>query len=234
MMWNTERGKRVLENAEAKLFADSILDMLYTGLMEENAYDEVVVFANLTYPQKIVTLHQITQALFRPEVPAPELTAVLAGTVAAILRNVYTHIELEVSDAPDRTTYRSLVGQACREVVDEEKEEFTLPADSCDDLDEWEFCVNCLRHSLLEDDDYLDDGIYVDLPPEKSEAFRIYMGVNPEYFQAIADDPAQTKMEALREELVELCIEVAETGCVKAAKSRRKPGGKKRKSNDKS
>jgi len=234
MMWNTQHGERVLVNAEAKLFAASVWDMVQSEMLEENLHEDVPVFAALTYPQKIATLHQVTHALFRPDVPVPELTAVLAGTVGAVLQNVSMHIEAEVTAETGNTSFRTLVGQACREVVDEAKEEFKFPEDSCDGLDEWEFCVGCLHDSLLEDDDYLGEGMYVDLPPEKGAALRAWMGVKPEYFQAIADDPTQPQMEILRDEIVALCREVYDTGNAKAAKPRRKAGGKKRKSNDKS
>ena len=228
-MWHTERGDRVLENAEAKLFATSVLDMIQSGMLDDDFYaDYIPIFDALTYPQKVALLHYATQALFRPEVPMPELTAVLESAVAAVIQNIYWLVEEEVLETPNHTSFRSLVGQACRELIGEE--EIELPDDSSDDLDDWLFCVDCLHDAILWDSDYLGEENFVDLPPEHAQAMRDVLGVSPEYYSAIAHDPAPPQLKILHDELETLCLRVSETDLPETVVLRKKSGGKRRKS----
>ena len=86
----------------------------------------------------------------------------------------------------------------------------------------------------IENDDYLGEAMYVDLPSEVDEALRTHIGVNPEYFQVIAYDPPRPQMKILGDELETLCIEIVKKNRTKAARSRRKPSGKRKRSDGKS
>lgn len=211
-MWHTEYGDRVLKGAEAKVFATSTLDLIRNELSDDSDFvADIPVFDSLTYPQQIAVLHQIVHALFRPEVPMPDLTAVLEGAVAAVIQNVYWLLEEEVEVAADGdASFRSLVAQACREL--DAEEELELPNDSCDDLDEWLFCADCLHDAILWDSDYLDAGSFIDLPPERGEKLKELMGVDEEYFQAVAQDPSPRQLKAMITELEALCVTVAASG----------------------
>ena len=215
-MWHTQRGDRVLENAEAKLFAESVLDLIRNELAEDGDFSAgITVFDSLTHPQKLAVLHQVAQALFRPEVPIPELTAVLEGTVAAVIRNVGWLVEEEIElGGDDDTSLRRLVGQACRDLRIRD-----VPSDSCDDPDEWAFCVDCLHDAILWDSDYLGESNFVDLPPDRSQDLKEEMGVADEYFQEVAQDPLPKQAAALLAELEALCEEVAGLGHPKAVAS---------------
>lgn len=208
-MWHSQRGDRILKGAEAKIFAQSLLDLSEGQLSEESDFQaDIPVFDSLNYPQKIAVLHQVAQAMFRPETPMPELSSVLEGTVAVVVRNIQGLVEEEIDLADDDdTSVRSLVGQASRDLGIPD-----VPCDKCDDPDKWAFCVDCLHDAILWDCDYLGEGNFMDLPPGQSAALKEEMGVAGEYFQGIAEEPSSKQLAVLLGELGDLCLEVSELG----------------------
>jgi len=212
-MWHTERGDRVLEDTEAKVFAGSLLDMIQAGLSDDSEFSAgIPVFDSLTYPQKIAVLHHVAHALFRQDVPMPELTAVLEGAVAAVFQNLQWLVEEEIQTAAGGETFlRKLISQACRNLEVEE-----VPRPSCDDPDEWSFCVECLHDAVLWDTDYLGEGNFVDLPPERSRALKAEMGVTDEYFLSLAPELPSGEVDPVLADLEALCLEVARSGRAKS------------------
>ena len=208
-MWHTPDGNRVLRGAEAKIFAESLLDLTQFGVsVDGDSYTSVPVFDSLTYPQKIAVLHQVAHALFCESAPMPELTAVLEGAVGAVFGNLRMLVEEEVQTDPDGDgPLRRLVNRACRDLAVEE-----MPRPSPRSIGEWEFCVDCLHDAILWDSDYLGESIFTDLPPECSQALKQNMGVSEGYFLAVAPDPASAQVTALFAELMSLCQEVADRG----------------------
>jgi len=237
-MWHTEYGDRVLKGAEAVVFADSALDMLQSGLLKTDVFGDIPVFNSLTYPQRIAMLHRAARAVFRPEVPMPEFTAVLDGAVGAIFLNMRWLLAKEIETRPHDTSFRSLVSLACRELTADE--DLKWPEDSCNDELKWDFPLEVLHFGILWDREYACDGVLVDLPPETSSLLRAFSGIPERYFQAIADDPTPPQMEILRDELLALCAEVSRTGRAelaaaqqKADRKGKKAGGQKRKTSEK-
>ena len=208
-MWHTADGDRVLRGAEAKVFAESLLDLAQNELVEDGDYcTGIPVFDSLTYPQKITILCQVAHALFREEVPMPELTAVLEGAVGAVFRVLHCLVEEEVETVPDSDkSLRNLVSRACRDLGVEE-----VPRPSHRGIEDWRFCVDCLHDAILWDIDYLGESIFTDLPPEQSRALKQNMCVSDGYFLAIAPDPTPKQMAGLFAVLTSLCQEVAESG----------------------
>lgn len=228
-MWHTATGDRILKGAEAQIFATSVYIMVRRE-REGDGTDRygIPVFDALTSSQKIAMLHQVTQALLRPEVPMPELTAVSEGTIAAVLQHVYMLLEFEVLANPDSAIFRSLVAKACRRIVKRrEPEDRKVPADFCEGREEWEFCMELMHDAILWDFDYLEEDLLVDLPPEQGEVVKEGMRIAPGYFQAIAHDPSEQQVAILCGELETLCRNAFEPDSTKAAKSRRKPSAKK-------
>ena len=157
----------------------------------------------------------------------PELTAVMEGTVATVIYNISGMLEEEIENAPNDTSFRALVSQACRELTEGE-DDIDWPADSCDDMEEWDFCMEILHDGILWDTDYIGEENYIDLPPEASEALKQCMGVAPEYFSAIAPDPTPAQLEVLSEELELLCLEAygKNRPRISTRRPQRKSGGK--------
>ena len=213
MMWHTERGDRVLRGAEAKVFAEGLLDLAEFQLSDDSDFcSGIPVFDSLTYPQKIAVLHQVADALFREPVPMPELTAVLEGAVGAVIQSVRLLVEGEVQGVTggDRSL-RSLVSTACRDLGVEE-----VPNPSSADADEWAFCVDCLHDAILWDSDYLIEDTFMGLPPEDAKSLKQDMDVADEYFLSVAPEPKADQVAALLADLETLCHEVMLSG---------KPGG---------
>jgi len=189
-MWHTADGDRVLRGAEAKVFAESLLDLAHKQLVEDYCTG-IPVFDSLTYPQKITILSQVAHALFREEVPMPELTAVLEGAVGAVFQTLRTLVEEEVAFPDHDKSLRDLVSRACRGLGVEE-----VPRPSHRGIEDWRFCVDCLHDAILWDNDYLGESIFMDLPPEQSRALKQKMDVSDGYFLAVAPDPTPKQMTA--------------------------------------
>ena len=208
-MWHTERGDRVLRGAEAKVFAEGLLDLVESQLSADSDFRSgIPVFDTLTYPQKIAVLQQVAEALFREAAPMPELTAVLEGAAGAVIQSVRLLVEGEVQGVTggDRSL-RMLVNTACRDLGVEQ-----VPNPSSASIDEWAFCVDCLHDAILWDSDYLIEDTFVDLPPEEAEALKKDMGVADEYFLSVAPEPKEDQVAALLADLETLCHEVMLSG----------------------
>ena len=223
-MWHTQHGDRVLRGAEAKAFAQSLLDLAQFGVSADgDSCTGIPVFDSLTCPQKIAVLYQVAHALFRESVPMPELTAVLEGAAGAVIENLRMLVEEEVQADPDgEGPLRRLVTMACRDLRVEE-----MPHPSSRSIEDWEFCVECLHDAILWDSDYLGESLFTDLPPERSRTLKENMGVSDEYFLAVAPDPASEQAATLLAGLLSLCQEVTQEGHPKTStvrKPRRPPG----------
>ncbi len=208
-MWHTANGNRVLRGAEAQVFADSLLDLAQNELVEDGDYcTGIPAFDALTYSQKITTLNQVAQALFREDVPMPELTAVLEGTVGAVFQALHWLVEEEAEAVPNRDkSLRILVSSACRDQGGE-----GVPRPSHRGIEDWRFCVDCLHDAILWERDYLGESILTDLPPEHNRALKQNMGVSDGYFLAVAPDPTSEQAADLLGNLLTLCQEVARKG----------------------
>src|SRR4030042_144243 len=87
-MWNTPRGIRTLQGAEAKLFAVGLETLLQRRATWPNASDAdrtgVPYFDSLTYGQKISTLLVVCRGLLREDVPEVECTAATDAAIYAV------------------------------------------------------------------------------------------------------------------------------------------------------
>jgi hypothetical protein len=206
-MWRTEYGERILEGAEAKLFAETLLSLLDELLLDE--FDEyplgIRVFDNLTYGQKIYALSTIANGLLRKDIPIVELTAVLEGAIAAVFEHLKNLITLETDDEGFGTDWREMVVAVRKECEGEE-----IPLPTCRDMEEWDIEVEQIIDGILWDRDFDDDDIYTDHPPEKSEWLRHMARIPDNYYMAIADDLKDEEIEVIRTELRKLCRSVVE------------------------
>ena len=73
-MWRTECGERILEGAEAIVFAETLSTLLDDAILSkfEDCELGVTCFDNLTYGQKVSVLAIIGDGLFRKDVPPVE------------------------------------------------------------------------------------------------------------------------------------------------------------------
>ncbi len=105
-MWHTSAGDRTLEGAEAGLVREAIgwvLDML-----EPQPHDPtdvwlfgVQAFDHLEFGQKLALLCQVGEALLRPDIPPPKLTALSEATVGVLYQGIRQCVQIEIDDDAD-------------------------------------------------------------------------------------------------------------------------------------
>ncbi|MFC1792953.1 hypothetical protein ACFL3Q_05140 [Planctomycetota bacterium] len=207
-MWRTECGERILEGAEAIVFAEALATLLDYAIVDQfDDYESgVVCFDNLTYGQKISVLATIGNGLFRKDVAPVDLTAVVEGAIAAVFQNLKDSIVLEIDEPEFGTDWRELVIAARKEAEVED-----IPAPTCTDVDEWELEVEGLTDHILWDRDYEDDHTYMDHPPEKTQWLKHMARIRDDYFTAIADDLSDEEAQAQIKELKKLCDSIIES-----------------------
>ena len=237
-MWRTPLGERALKGAERALFRE-VLGMLWDQV--ELAIDTgeldlcetgVGSFDRLTPNQKLAMLALIGQAMRSEDVPAPELTSVSEGAVAAVLALLRDEVKMEPAAAKlpaakltaeelERATFCELVGAAYPEVKavrgdeaeggegeseeDADEPRVRVPAVTSHDNDAWELMIDLLFSAVLWDTDYDTDELFLDVPPEHRLDDMEFLGVDEDYFQGIAPDPTDVELTAVRRELSEIC-----------------------------
>ena len=159
-------GDRILEGAEAKVFAEvlsSLLDEAIMGTLDDYELG-IKCFDTLTFGQKISVMATIGNGLLRKDVPVVDLTAVVEGAIAAVFKHLKNSIVFEIDEPESRTNWRALVVAARKEMEGEH-----IPPATCNDIKEGEIEVEELADRILWDADYEDDYIYMDHPPEKTQ-----------------------------------------------------------------
>ena len=206
-MWRTDRGERILNGAEAIVFAEALSALLDYAITDqfEDYESGVACFDNLTYGQKISVLATIGNGLFRKDVAPVDLTAVVEGAIAAVFQNLKDSIVLEIDEPEFGTDWRELVIAARKEAEVED-----IPAPTCTDVDEWELEAEGLTDRILWDRDYEDDHTYMDHPPEKTQWLKDMARISDNYFTAIADDLTDIEAQAQIKELRKLCDSIIE------------------------
>jgi hypothetical protein len=159
--------------------------------------------------------------------------AAVAATYRVIADEVVAEIEraddpdrLRDLDSPDDVTHwRRLVLAADREVrmlddeypvapssgdpadvvADEEDEDWVPTNASSRDTAKWELLVDYLAHRILwDDEDFLDGEFFLDLDPDAARRAKAQLGIAEGYYTAVAPDPTDRQLEAVRRTLREL------------------------------
>jgi len=202
-MWHTQNGDRTLKGAEAKLFAEALLNLVEDAILSpEIGYElGIPVFDNITYNQKISILFTISNGLFKKSVPAIKLSALNEGAIASIFEHIKNRLFFEIEEdmKPD---WRVLV----RKALIQSGEEDVPPLRSIE-LGEWDCCIDCLSEHILWDSDYLEDRI-LDESPKSSKHLKQALGINKDYFIDIPPDPGDKETEKQLKKLKGLCIKI--------------------------
>ena len=169
----------------------------------------IVVFDNLSQGQKQTAILEAARALLDPSVEPPRVTAVLAGTVDAIYRELQASIETEISLAED-ITVRSMVIDAMDEAnyweeinsaLEPGEEAYQRLSPDCKETDQWAELVESLRTQILEDYDFDMEDKFLDMPPAKAAALKKRMNILPDYFTAVPEDPKPERLAEMAREL---------------------------------
>ena len=206
-MWRTSCGERILNGAEARVFCEALLCLLDEAFMDqfEDYPSGVVCFDDLTYGQKISVLTTVAKGLLRQDIPAVELTAALEGAIAAVFDKLRAIVMLEIDEPDLGTTSRRLVVAARQSMAGQE-----IPDCGCNDPDEWDIQMQELADAILWDADYEDGHLYLDRPPEESQALREMMRVPEEYYLSVPDDLSDELSRARLVELRDLATDILE------------------------
>ncbi len=207
-MWHTSRGDRTLQGDEAALVSRAIELMVAALLMhvdedfEEDAPDceaGIAIYDHCTPSQRLGLLHQVAHYLLTETDRSLPLSALTDATVAAIFVEVRDQIAIEIGFAPDQQTegeasWREMVLAAHRSVFPHRLEEDGglldgPPIAVSEDLLGWEAMVNELCDSILWDRDFEMAESFLDVDPGVSRHRRRLLGIDDDYFTAVAPDP---------------------------------------------
>ena len=204
-MWNTPTGKRTLKGAEAALFAEGLLTLIDdSSVWDFEDYPMgIKAYDDLTPGQQVSALWTIAHGLFADDVKPARHTAALEGAIATVFRQIEDRLEVELEDEGFGGDWRKLV-IAARKAVDAED---LLSLDGTD-VDAWQFEIEKLEASILWDNDFDTNSLFMDLPPEKSKQFREQMGIPDDYALTLPDDLNPRQMETAIAKIRELCSRV--------------------------
>jgi hypothetical protein len=212
-MWYGQDDELVLQPKHALIFktgAGSLLSRVGEKYMEEWETG-VFVFDELTPGANHAAILAVAKALLDPLVEAPDVTAVLAGTVDAIYREFEGLLESEIAFA-EEVDLRQMVLDAMEECGhweavkdafpdDEDEQPPRPPAADCNDSDEWSWLIESLRETLLEDYDFDMAERFLDMAPEAAANLKKRMNIDPDYFVAVVRDPSPAELTEIRREL---------------------------------
>lgn len=222
-MWNTPFGERTLIGAERRLImnagwglADSISG---AAMCNEGVRLGIVLFDRLTWQQQMMMLEKVLKPLVEPSLPAPQSSALLEATVAAIYSHLFESVEIELDtarmdendeyDTGSHYDVRKEILDALLEPVDVDEPvelppEEGWPSVDSDDIEEWELAIQCLRGRMLADEDWQMESITMDLAPQSSRSFKNDLGIHRDYFIDIPPDGSDEEAEAARLRIVSL------------------------------
>jgi hypothetical protein len=193
MFWTSE-GERTPQGAEARLFRYGLsraVDEL-TEVPDDCEFG-IGSFDRMTTGQRLTGLYRAASALLDERVPMLKLTQPIEASVAAVYRVIADDAVLEAeSGEKDFCMARSLVVEAMQEAEFDE-----IPDQHCTDSSEWELCVECLKDRVQFDEDFEDFDDLTDKPPEVQSAVGKLMGIAPDYFAHVLDDPPDKEIPAI-------------------------------------
>lgn len=189
----------------------------------------VPVFDDLTAGQQLAMFHQVGTYLLRPTEAVLPLTAVSESTVAALfelVRDMLTeeleaeaalarehaeaNPELDADPTEDLFRWRSLVwtaylaSQSQQEVADDLEMGIVPTGITDEEVDCWYNLVDWLADDILWDRDFELADCFLDSAPEKARLNRTLLGIEGEYFSAIAPDPLPEQIPQLLSESEQL------------------------------
>lgn len=209
-MWTIGDQERPLTEHEWACFKLGLILLVDAIDIANEAGDDafctgVSLFDRQTYAQKLGLLAKVAEALADDELPAPELTAPVEATIAAILQLFWSELETEIEfdfESPPVLEVRRMLLAALQPNEDYgiEELEFELPAEDEEQKSEWQDLFTIFQDRFLQDYDFqLDDAL--DLPPDKAQEFREILGIRDNFFSDVAEDPTGKELAKVRQKL---------------------------------
>jgi hypothetical protein len=195
MFW-TSQGERTLQGAEARLFRYGLsraVDEL--TMLPDDTELGIGSFDRMTFGQRLTGLYLAAAALLDEQAPVLKLTQPIEASVATVYQVIADDAVME-AELLDLMAVRPLIVETMREAGFEE-----VPDPRCSDVSEWEICVDSLKDLIQFDDDYDDFDDLTDTAPEVMAATSSLLGIDPDYFSHVLDDPSDSEIPALVDKL---------------------------------
>lgn len=218
-MWWTPQGERVLLGAERELVRFALQSIV--ARWEEESQDPeldrwewgVALFDGLTPEQQVGQLAATAAALFDPAVPRPKLTGVneASAGVLYVAAEQATEFEIDVEEHVQRDSHDAFAWRRrIRACFDEEEfaaEGMTLLPIESRDFDEWRELIEYVSDRLFWDDDWSAVSFIMDVDPETSRQRKRDMGIDEDYYTAIAPEYSPAELAKAWEALRAYCTE---------------------------
>ena len=209
MTWRTQNGVRILQGAEAALIRVAV--EYVSGMVEEGIDGHtkprdfrVSLFDRLEPPAQLALLAEVGWALLRDTDSCPPLTAINEAVIGVLFCEIEQCVVEEI-DAEDCLNeplrfWRNRILAVYQETGDVDE----LPSADCTDQSEWSLLIEGLSDRILWDDDFNDADEYLDMPPEKGQYIKQFMGIADDYFRAVPPDPKESELPQIRATLADL------------------------------
>ncbi len=203
MTWHAQDGDLVLLGDEARLFRDAILylcDEISEAIDDEDSfYGGARVFDQMTRTQQIASLELVTKSLFHETEDCLELNAWNEATLAAILAQIHTLLQLEL-DEGDKDEIRCVLSRLT---------ECEVSRDDWNDWSEWDNIFDGYEDRFLWDSDF-DDTDITDLPPDRANLVRQMMGIADEYYASVPPDLDDDREIVFAVKRIGMCVDGSE------------------------
>jgi hypothetical protein len=223
-MWHTPLGERVLHGSERLLFRLGLRAL--RGQIEEAAdapdlcETGVAVFDRLQPASKLAMIATVGKALTDDDEPCPPLTGLTEGTFAAIYAAIRQEIAVEIDlgregrqSEGEEFSMRPFVLAAVRETgaawddhpsdtesEDQDLEPPALPQPDREDVGAWDDLLEELMDRVLWGDrDFEEEEFFLDKDPRESRLMKRLMGIDGDYFSAVAPEPTEDQLTTIRE-----------------------------------
>jgi len=185
----------------------------------------IAVFDELEAPQRLAVLNRIAVYLLSETLDTLPLTAVNEAAIGALFAEIHDAVMLEIGFADETeeslggegrishetfsaadTRWRQLVLEAFRESQSatetiEDQASGLAPLDCQQrDPEQWENVIEWLADGILWDRDYEIADCFLDAAPDKAQHRKLLLGIDDEYFTAIAPDPLPDEVPRLLSE----------------------------------
>jgi len=202
MTWHAQDGDLVLLGDEARLFRDAILflcDEISEAIDDAGStYGGARVFDQMTRTQQLASLELASKYLFHETEDCLELSAWSEATLASILAQIRTLLQLEI-DEGDKDEIRCVISRMT---------EYDVSQDDWNDWSEWDNILDGYEDRFLWDSDF-DDTEIVDLPPDRADLVRQMMGIADEYYASVPPDLDDDREIVVAVKRIGMCIDVS-------------------------
>ena len=138
----------------------------------------------------------VTKSLFQETEDCLELNAWNEATLASILAQIHTLLQLEI-DAGDKDEIRCVISRLT---------DCDVSRDDWNDWSEWDNILDGYEDRFLWDSDF-DDTEITDMPPDCATAVRQMMGIADEYYASVPPDLDDDHEIAFAVKRIGMCID---------------------------